>query len=194
MSDALKGLLGDDLYNQVIEKSGLKPNEFDLLKNYVPRSRLNEATKIKKELEDKVTNFENQAKETKKLLSENEDLKNKYNILEENSNKDREIYNNNISKIKMTGKAENAFIAKGGKHVDMLVKELNFDKMSFDGDNLLGLDAEVDRVMKERADFFTTSNSNTNHQPQPGSQQQQQQNNNPSDIPQFDQSFFDKFV
>ena len=42
MSEAIKKLLGDELYNQVLEKSGLKSSEFDLLKNYIPKSRFNE--------------------------------------------------------------------------------------------------------------------------------------------------------
>lgn len=189
MSEALKSLLGDDLYNQVLEKSGLKPNEFDLLKNYVPRARLNEATEIKKQLEGKVTDFESQLKETKKMISDNEDFKNKYSSLETKFNntlasKDKEILN-----INKRFKLETKLIAEGAKHVNLLLREVNYDNIKLDGDSLIGADDTIKSLKENYKDLFTTTNSNTTLPPDHANDQQ----NNPSDI-KFDQSFFDKYI
>lgn len=191
MSDALKGLLGDDLYNQVLEKSGLKPNEFDILKNYVPRSRLNEVTEIKKQLEGKVTDFESQLKETKKLVSENEDFKNKYSSLESKYNNDIGLKDQEIINITKRAKLENKLVAEGAKHVNLLLKEVNLDNIKIDGDNLIGFDDTLKSLRENYQDMFTTSNSNTNHTPP--SNQNNNNNDNPSDM-KLDRSFFDKFI
>lgn len=190
MSEALKGLLGDELYNQVIEKSGLKPNEFDILKNYVPRSRLNEVTDIKKQLEGKVTDFESQLKETKKLLSDNEDYKNKYSSLENKYNNDIGLKDQEIINITKRAKLENRLVSEGAKHVNLLLKEVNLDNIKIDGDNLIGFDDTLKLLKENYQDMFTTSSSNSNHTPPP---ETNNNNNNPNDI-KLDDSFFEKFI
>lgn len=190
MSDALKGLLGDDLYNQVIEKSGLKPNEFDILKNYVPRTRLNEVNEIKKQLEGKVTDFESQLKETKKLVSENEDFKNKYSNLENKFNETLSMKDKEILNINKRAKLENKLISEGAKHVNLLLKEVNLENIKIDGDSLIGADDTIKSLKENYQDLFSTSNSNTNVTP---TNTNQNTENNPSDM-KLDRSFFDKFV
>lgn len=192
MSDALKGLLGDDLYNQVLEKSGLKPNEFDLLKNYVPRSRLNEATEIKKQLEGKVTDFESQLKETKKMLSDNEDFKNKYSSLEEKYNNDISIKDIEIVNITKRSKLENKLIAEGAKHVELLLPKINLNNIKIDGDSLIGADDSIKLLKENYKDLFTTTNSNTNIPPVNNQQQNNNNNNSQDGLP--TRSFFDGLI
>lgn len=161
MSEAIKNILGEELYNQVTEK--IKPNEFDLLKNYVPKNRFHELNETKKQLEGKVTTFEDQLNKTKKMLADNEDFKNKYAALEETTNqtlaaKDKEILN-----IAKRSKVEAALMQSGAKHINLLSKEIDLDSLSLDGDNLIGINDVIEKMKTgDYKDMFVEKQTQNN--------------------------------
>jgi hypothetical protein len=177
MSEAIKKLLGDELYNQVLEKSGLKSSEFDLLKNYIPKSRFNEVNEIKKQLEGKVTDFETQLNNTKKMLSDNEDYKNKYSELETKFNdtiahKDKEI--TNISKMAIV---ESELMKAGAKHTNLLKREIDLESLKLDGDSLIGITDTINKLKTDYNDLFKTTKQTNNLNPNSGQDDDPAQNN-----------------
>lgn len=162
MSEQIKKLLGDELYNKVLEKSGLKSNEFDLLKNYIPRGRFNEVSDVKKQLEGKVTDYEEQLIETKKLVSNNEEYKDKYNTLETKYNDNMAKKDAEISNIYKRSIVESELIKEGAKHIDLLSHKINLDDLKLENDKLIGITDTILSLKNDYKDMFVEKQTNNN--------------------------------
>lgn len=172
MSEAIKKIIGDELYQQIIDK-GVKPEEFDLINNYVPkdnhipRTRFNEINDELKITKGKLTDFEKQLEDAKKILGENEELKTKYadletNFKEELSKKDIEV--SNISKRSLV---KEKLITSGARHVDLLMKEIKLDEIALKDGKLDNFDKQFESIKENYGDMFvkvekTQENNNNN--------------------------------
>jgi hypothetical protein len=161
MSDKVRNKIGDELYNKILE-TGLKPNEFDLLNGYVPRDRLNEVSNKLKSTEAKITDYESQIDETKKLLQGNEEFKDKYNVLSEKYKNDLALKDKEIVNNKKQYKIIDRLKGEGMKHPEVFMNQIDFDKLSFDNDNLLGLDDVIKDFKGKYEDMFITKTSTNN--------------------------------
>lgn len=161
MSDKIKEKIGEELYNKVLD-AGLKATEFDLIDGYVPRSRLNEVNDKLKVSNEANKTYEQKLKDTEKMLSDNKEFKTKYTSLSEKYEKDLAGKDEENLKITKKYRVENALLKEGAKHINMLSKEIDFSKISVEGDNTLGLNDSIKELKKSYPDFFTTKTVNTN--------------------------------
>lgn len=155
MSERLKKKVGEEVY-QAILKAGVKPEEVDLVEGWIPRARFNEVNDKVKGLEGKVTTYETQLGETKELLKNSTEYKTKYDDLDTRykadlAAKDKEIVN---TKKKFLG--ENQLVAAGVKsqNAKLLMGQIDWDKVSVEGDNLLGFNDYVESFKKDYSDLF----------------------------------------
>lgn len=163
MSERIKEKIGEELYNKVLE-AGLKADEFDLINdgNYIPRSRLNQVSDKLKATEGKVVSYEKQLEDTKKLLESSEDFKDKYNSLETKYNDDIQLKDKEILNISKRYAVESSLLKEGAKHTDLLLKDIDFENLTFDkNNNVLGIDDEMKRLKEKRSDFFPKTKSNS---------------------------------
>jgi hypothetical protein len=153
MSDRIKSKIGEDLYKQVVEK-GLKPEEFDLLDGYVPRARLNEVTGNKTALEEKVKTYEKQIEETQALLKDVEGVKENYTKLQEKYQADLQAKDKDIQNIIKVSAIKETLSKEGAKHPDLLLKEIDIDKLTMDGGNVVGISDVVTGLKTTYSDLF----------------------------------------
>lgn len=160
MSEAIKNVLGDELYNQVVDKLG-KDNTFDFTKDYIPKTRFNEVNAKSKEFEKQITALNKQIETGKNLISENEDLKNKYTVLEEDFNKNKDLHTQEITNISKRFKVETALRDAGAKHCEMLLTQVDLNKLTLDGDNIIGLDDTIKGLKTTYEDMFVNTSTNS---------------------------------
>jgi len=161
----LEKMLGEELYSQVMAKVGDK--KIDLLDNYIPKSRFNEVNDKVKALIEKVTSYESQVEETTKLLKGNEEYKEKYSTLMESFKKELETKDKEIANIFKKNAVKEALTSEGGKHVELLMKDIDFEKLTIDGENkVVGLTEIVTNIKTSYSDLFikteVASSTNTN--------------------------------
>jgi hypothetical protein len=161
MSERIKLKIGEELYNQILAK-GLKSSDFDLLDGFVPRSRLNEVNDKLKLTENSIKTYENKIKETKDLLDKNEEFKQKYESLSEKYEKDLAGKDEAMSNISKKYHVETALLKEGAKHISLLSKEIDFSKLSIEGENVLGLNDTIKGLKKSYPDFFTVKTASAN--------------------------------
>ncbi len=152
-------MLGPELSKQVREKLELNADRKLLLseKNYfVPRTDLNDLKSKLESNEGKIKSYEKQIEETKTLLKGSDELKEQYGQLtakyqEDLQKKDKEILN-----VRKTSLIKEALTQAGGKHLKLLMKEIDLDKITLDNDNLIGLNDTIDTLKKDYEDLFVT--------------------------------------
>jgi len=163
MSDRIKNKIGDELYNQILAK-GIKAEEFDLINDgsYIPRSRFNELNDNIKIEKEKVTTLETKIGEMSKLVSGNEELKTKYLELDSKYKneimiKDKIILNNSKKYL-----VESALNKEGAKYTDLLLGKIDFEKLTIEGSNILGLSDIVKDLKTNYKELFVEKQTNTN--------------------------------
>lgn len=161
MSDRIKAIIGEELYNQVIAK-GIKANEFDLLDGFIPKSRFDDINEKYKNEQTKVTTYETQITGYKKTIGDNADYKQKFEELDKTTKLEFEKLEktNKLNTLKMH--ARDALKKVGAKHPNLLLNELDFDKMSLEGDNVIGLNDQIKTVKTNFKDMFIEIKNNPN--------------------------------
>jgi hypothetical protein len=177
MSERIKAKIGEELYNQILA-TGLKANEFDFLDGYIPKSRFNEVNDKYKTAVSKNETYEAKIKDTEKLIGENADLKGKYDTLnteytEKLSNKDKELVN-----ITKRFKLENELLKEGAKYPALLLKNVDLEKISLDGDNLVGWGDVLKGLKTDYTDMFTIKQTKTKTKPTSPNQNNNDNNDN----------------
>lgn len=152
MSDKLKEVLGEELYSQVTEKIGDK--KVDFLDNYIPKSRFDELNEKKKVNEEKVQSYEKQLNEVKKSMSDNEEFKTKYAQLESKFNDEIKNKDSELANVKKRFLVKEALVAAGGKHPNLLIKEIDFNKLNIENDKIVGINDIVDELKTNYTDLF----------------------------------------
>lgn len=155
MSDRVKAKLGEELYNQVIEK--IKPNEFDLVDGWIPRTRLNEESDKVKNLSVQIETMNKQIESAKTLINDNEELKTKYSTLETKYNDDLNSSKKELLNISKKYQLENNLITNGAKFTKLLMKEIDFNSVELDKTgNVINAQNIIDGLKKEYSELFTT--------------------------------------
>jgi hypothetical protein len=161
MSERIKNKIGEELYNQILA-TGIKSTEFDMLDGYIPRTRFNEMTEKYKVAGEKVTTYEQQLTETKKLLDESAEYKTKYSALETKYSSDLATKDKELQNISKRFLVEQHLTKEGAKHTKLLMKEIDLDKLVIEGENVLGLNDTIKDLKTNYSDLFTTKSSKSN--------------------------------
>lgn len=153
----LRDLLGEALFNQI--KSKL-PEGKELIINdgsYISRSRFNEINEQAKGYKSKIESYEKQINETSEMLNSSKELKSEYERLQGKYKADLEAKDKEISNVLKSSLIKESLIKEGAKHVDLLMKQIDLDKLSIDNGNLIGAQDTV-KVLKETyKDMFTVT-------------------------------------
>jgi hypothetical protein len=147
------------------------------------KSKQDEKNEEVKILKEKVTSLEKTAKDTETLVKDNEDLKSKYSSLQEQSKKELETKDKQISHITKKTALSKALKDKGARYPELLIKELDLDTVELDGENIKNFDNLYTPLADKYKDMFTVTEVQGND-PQRG-----QQSN--YDISNMDLSFMD---
>ncbi len=149
MLEWLKTILGDH-YTEEIDK---KVSE-QIGKDFVARADFNAANEAKKTLETQISERDKQIKGFEKLSGDNEELKKQLTSAQEANKTAKTEYEAGIKKLTLDSKIEAAVLGAKAKDAKMAMGALDMAKISLDGENVLGLNEQLEALKKDKAWLF----------------------------------------
>lgn len=134
-------------------KKVLKAYQDSLKDKYIPIERFNEVNEEKKELKTQIEERDTQLKELKVKAAGNEELTNKITELENLNNQTKEEYETKIAALRKETSIELALKDEKAKNIKAVKALLDLEKVSLDGDNLIGLDEQL-KALKEKESYL----------------------------------------
>jgi hypothetical protein len=134
-------------------KKILKAYQDSLKDRYVPIERFNEVNEEKKELKTQIEDRDKQLKELKIKAAGNEELTTKITELETLNNQTKEEYETKITALRKETSIELRLKDEKAKSIKAVKALLDLDKVSLDGDNLIGLDEQL-KTLKESESYL----------------------------------------
>lgn len=151
--ETLEQILGDDLYNQVIEKLGDKKITIVSDGTWIPKSKFDDVNEEKKELKTQLEERDNQLKDLRNKAAGNEELTTKIVELENLNKTTKEEYETKIATLKKETSIELYLKGQQARNIKAVKALLDLDKVSIDGDNLIGLEEQL-KTLKENESYL----------------------------------------
>ncbi|GFN35812.1 phage scaffolding protein [Tepidimicrobium xylanilyticum] len=129
--------------DEEIAKKVLEAHKEAIKDNYVPIARFNEINEEKKELKNQLDDRDKQLQELKVKAAGNEELTAKITELEELNKQTKEEYENKIAALRKETAIELALKDAKARNIKAVKALLDLDKVSLDGDNILGLEEQL---------------------------------------------------
>lgn len=166
--------LDEEVANKVIEayKQSIKDE-------YIPITRFNEVNEEKKELKGQIAERDTQLSELKTKASGNEELTNKIAELEGLNNQTKEEYETKIAKLRKETSIELVLKDNQAKSIKAVKALLDLDKVSLDGDNLIGLDEQLEGLKESESYLFGTDTLSGRNPNPPGEPMDPEYKKNP---------------
>lgn len=149
MLDWLKTILGDT-YTEDIDKQV----SAEIGKAFVARADFNTANEAKKTLETQAKEHEKQLKEFQTLAGSNQELTTKLTEAQEANKAAKAQYDAQLKKITLDSKVETALLGAKARNTKAVRALLDESKISIDGENVLGLNEQLDALKKDAAYLF----------------------------------------
>ncbi|MBU5311905.1 phage scaffolding protein [Tissierella carlieri] len=134
-------------------KKVLKAYQDSLKDRYIPIERFNEVNEDKKELKTQIEDRDKQLKELKIKAAGNEELTTKITELETLNNQTKEEYETKITALRKETSIELKLKDEKAKNIKAVKALLDLEKVSLDGDNLIGLDEQL-KALKEKESYL----------------------------------------
>lgn len=152
----LKELLGEELYNQVIEKAGDKHKIADVSDGtWIPKDKFNEANESRKKLESDLKDRDKQLADLKKDAGDNEALKEQISKLQESNKEAAEKYAADMKELQLNTALKLALA--GEVHDPGIVSSLldkSIIEINEDGSIKGGLDDQIKGLRESKAFLF----------------------------------------
>jgi predicted RNase H-like nuclease (RuvC/YqgF family) len=152
----LKELLGDDLYNQVIEKTGDK-HKVAIVSDgsWIPKEKFNEANTAKKQAEDTLKERDQQLEQLRKSAGDNETLQADIKKLQDENKAVQEKYEADMKDLKLVTALKLA-IGSEVHDADYAINQLDKTKIELNEDGSIkgGLDDQVTSLRESKAFLF----------------------------------------
>lgn len=116
------------------------------LKGFIPKSRFDEVNEAKKKLEEDIKIRDKQLEELKKL--DVEGLKAQIEKLQMENKIAKEKYEAELKQIQINNAIEKALINAKAKNIKAVKALLDLEKVKLDGENLLGLDDQIKKLIE----------------------------------------------
>lgn len=132
--------------------------------NMIPKHRFDEVNEEKKELKNQLEERDAQLKELKAKASGNEELTAKITELEKLNKATKEEYEAKMATLRKETAIELALKDEKAKNVKAVKALLDLEKVSLDGDNLIGLDEQL-KSLKETDSYLFGEDKLTGRDP-----------------------------
>ncbi|NLI90189.1 MAG: scaffolding protein [Epulopiscium sp.] len=137
-------------------KKVLKAHQDMIRDQHIPIARFNEVNEGKKELKSQLEERDAQLKELKAKAAGNEDLTSKITELENLNNTTKKEYESKITALRKETSIELALKDEKAKNIKAVKALLDLDKVSLDGDNLIGLEEQLKTLKESESYLFGT--------------------------------------
>ncbi len=135
--------------------------------NMIPKHRFDEVNEEKKELKNQLEERDAQLKELKVKASGNDELTAKITELEKLNKATKEEYEAKMSVLKKETAIELKLKDEKAKNIKAVKALLDLEKVSLDGDNLVGLDEQL-KTLKESDAYLFGEDKISGRDPHPG--------------------------
>src|SRR5690625_320695 len=141
---SLKELLGEELYNQVIEKAG--DNKIAIVSdgNWIPKDKFDAKINEVKDLQKQIDDRDEELEELKKVNPD--ELQKTITDLQEKYDTQKEEYEQKLQQQAFEHKLHDTLKDSGVRNVKAVKDLLDIDEISIDGDKLLGLVVQLDAL------------------------------------------------
>jgi hypothetical protein len=173
----LKDLLGEDLYNQVMQKAGDSKIAIVSDGNWFPKDKFDQVNSDNKDLKKQLKDRDGQLSDLKTKVTGNEDLTKQINDLTEQNKKTAADYQAKLDQQSFDFALKDALSGAKAKNPKAVEALLNKDSIKLDGDKLLGLDEQLKTIKESDSYLFdseeqqqqnSTKFTTGNHQRQTG--------------------------
>jgi len=147
MLEFLKTILGD-AYTEDIDKKV----SAEIGKDFVSRTDFNAANEAKKTLDAQIKDRDKQLDELKKVDAAG--LQAKIAELQTANETAKTEYDSNLKKVQLNSKIETALLGAKAKNTKAARALLDESKISLDGENVLGLNEQLEALQKDNAYLF----------------------------------------
>lgn len=149
---SLKELLGEELYNQVIEKAG--DNKVAIVSdgNWFPKDKFDSVNDDNKELKRQLEERDTQLEELKKVDADG--LKQKIQDLQSENETTKNEYEEKLQNQAFDHALSNALTGAKVKNAKAVKALLDTEKIKLDGDKLLNLDDQLEALKESDAYLF----------------------------------------
>ncbi|GIN08671.1 scaffold protein [Shouchella clausii] len=150
----LKELLGEELYNQVMEKAG--DNKIDIVSNgqWFPKQKFDDINTSLKDLKNQIKDRDSQLENLKTKATGNEELQQQIQQLQDTNKAIKEEYEAKIQQQAFDHKLESTLSNAKVKNVKAVKALLDLDSVKLDGDKLLGLDDQLESLKEKESYLF----------------------------------------
>ncbi|MDK2917291.1 MAG: hypothetical protein PWQ37_24 [Candidatus Petromonas sp.] len=153
---------------ELLEKLGLSEKYEDIkkgveqaYKDYIPKSRFDEVNEQKKEYKKMLEERDKQLKDLSEKAKGNEELQNKIKELEEANKKSADEYEKKIKEQAFNFALENSLRDNKAKNIKAVMALLDLDEIKQDGDKLLGLDTQLEKLRDSDPYLFEDESTTT---------------------------------
>ena len=164
----LKEILGDS-FNSLPEDIKSKYKNIDLVDsaNYIEKSKFDEVSQSKKQLEKDIKDRNKQLEDLKKSTGDNEELKKQIEQLQSDNKKKDEDHQAELKDLKLTNAIKLAISGKA-QDTDLVAGLIDKTKLILSEDGkITGLDEQVKSLEENKAFLFKSEEKNNNN-PLPG--------------------------
>lgn len=150
----LKELLGEELYNQVIEKAG--DNKIAVVSDgsYVPKEKFDSINNEKNEYKKQVGERDEQLKNLSSQVKDNQELKDEISRLQEENQIATQELQNKLDQQAFDFALDKALTGAKAKNAKAVKALLDTDKLKLDGEKILGLDEQLEAVKESDSYLF----------------------------------------
>lgn len=149
MLDWLKTILGDAYSEDIDSKVSA-----EIGKAFVSRPDFNAKNDAVKALESQISERDKQLKSFEKLATDNEYLKKQIISAQEANKTAKTEYDVTLKKVTLNSRIEAALMGAKARDVKAARALLDESKISLDGENVLGLNNQLDALRKDKAWLF----------------------------------------
>ncbi|PKG30859.1 phage scaffolding protein [Cytobacillus horneckiae] len=148
----LQELLGEELYNQVVEKAG--ENKLAVISdgNWIPKDKFNDKLEDIKNLKEQITSRDNQLEDLKKVDAEA--LQQRIQDLQEENSNTKTEYEDKLQKQSFDYALKDALTGAKVRNPKAAKALLDLESIKLDGDKLLGLDAQLNTIKESDPYLF----------------------------------------
>ncbi|SDX89206.1 phage scaffolding protein [Tepidimicrobium xylanilyticum] len=147
-------------------KKILKAYQESIKDQYVPIARFNEVNEEKKELKNQLEERNKQLKELKEKAEGNEELIARITELEELNKQTQKDYEEKIATLKKETAIELKLRDEKAKNIKAVKALLDLEKVSLDGENLIGLEEQL-KGLKETDPYLFGEDKLSGREPKP---------------------------
>lgn len=151
---SLQELLGQELYEQVMEKTGDKKIAIVSDGSYIPKEKFDAVNNEKNDYKQQIADRDTQLDDLKKKAKGNEELQEEIDRLKEENNNTKNDYEQKLQEKTFNYELEKALSAQQAKNPKAVKALLNTDVIKLDGDKLLGLEEQLTALKESDGYLF----------------------------------------